>query len=215
IVGQSGRRVYLASVSTTYLNVADTATDTLTGRIGPFYSNGAADSGVRPFTVNAAETLVYVNMNHFSGFEVGDVATGRKLYSTPVQGFPWQEPTVGVQSHGVALSPDEKEIWVLDSYNRYVHVFDVSGLPARPPVQIADIDVNDPADALNLPKWINFTRDGRYAQVSTGHIISAATRRIVTKLDNTRYYLQVDLQGTEPIGAYSRYGVGYGGVAAP
>ena len=215
IVGASGKRVYLASVSTTFLNVADTATDKLVSKIGPFYSNGAADSGVRPFTVNAAETLVFVNMNHFSGFEVGDVATGRNLYSVPVQNFPWQEPAVGVQSHGVALTPNEKEVWVLDSYNKYVHVFDVSGLPSRAPVQVADIDVKDTADASNYPKWINFTRDGRYAQISTGHIINVATRTIVTKLDNTRYYLQVDLQGSEPVAAYSRYGVGYGGVPAP
>jgi DNA-binding beta-propeller fold protein YncE len=212
IVGPSGKRVYMGSISSNYLYIGDTTSDKVIGRVGPFSTSGA-DSGIRPFTVNHAETFAFVNLDHFSGFEVGDLATGKRLYSVPVKNFPWVDPKWPLtQSHGVALSPNEKEVWVSDGANRYVHIFDVSGLPAQPPVQIADIDVRDPADASNQPKWINFTRDGRYAQVSTGAVIDTATRKIVTKLDNTRYFLQVDFQGNVPVHAYSRYGVGYAGV---
>jgi len=214
-IGSSGKRVYMGGIKSNYLWVADTATDQVTGKIGPFFTSGT-NSGIRPFVVNHAETLVFVNVDHFSGFEIGDVATGKKLFSVPVQGFPWVDFNWPItQSHGVALTPDEKEVWVLDSYNRHVHVFDVSGLPNTAPKQVAGIDVRDTYDSGNLPKWVNFTRDGKYAQISTGHVIDVATRRIVKKLDNTRYYLQIDFQGTEPVATYSRYGVGYAGAPAP
>jgi DNA-binding beta-propeller fold protein YncE len=209
VIGASGRRVYMASISSNYLTVADTVTDRVISKIGPFFTS-TANSGIRPFTVNNAETLAFVNLDHFSGFEIGDLATGKVLYSVPVQGFPWVDPAWPLtQSHGIALTPDEKEAWVLDSHNRSVHIFDLSGLPGQAPRQIADLDVRDPNNASNLPKWVNFTRDGRFAQLSTGAVIDTATRRRVTTLDNTRYFLQVDVQGGEPMAAYSRYGLGY------
>ena len=58
---------------------------------------------------------------------------------------------------------------MVDSYYRYLHVFDVTGLPEQAPRQIADIPLADD------PKWINFTRDGRFAHVSTGDIVDART----------------------------------------
>lgn len=214
-IGASGKRVYMGTIKSNYLWVGDTATDQLVGKVGPFFTSGP-NSGIRPFVINHAETLAFVNVDHFSGFEIGDITTGQKLYSVPVQGFPWKDATWPItQSHGVALTPNEKEVWVLDSYNRYVHIFDASGLPSVAPKQIADIDVRDPGDANNQPKWVNFTRDGKYAQISTGHVIDVATRKIVKKLDNTRYYLQIDMQGGEPVQAYSRYGVGYAGTPTP
>ena len=214
IVGASGKKVYMASVSLNYLTVADTATDKVSLEVGPF-ARPVKDSGLRPFTVNGAETLAFVNPDHFSGFEIGDLKTGKMLYSVPVKGFPWKDETPSVQSHGVSLSPDEKEAWVVDAYNRKVHIFDISGLPAAAPVQVADIDVIDPADPKNLPKWINFTRDGRFVHVSTGAIIDTVTHKIVHKIDNTRYFAQIDFQGNEPVAAYSRYGLGYANQPTP
>src|SRR2546427_816025 len=41
-------------------------------------------------------------------------------------------------SHGISLSPDERELYVVD-WPDYVHVFDVSGVPGRAPAQVADI----------------------------------------------------------------------------
>ncbi|WP_052351919.1 YncE family protein [Deinococcus pimensis] len=210
VMGPGGRHVYLASLAYDELSVADTSTDRVVGRVGPFSGN------IRPFTVNHAETLAFVTVDHKSGFEVGDLRTGKVLYSVDVQGFPWTDPTTPTdrttQSHGIALTPDERELWVADHSNRMVHVFDVSGLPGRAPVQIADIDVREPDGSIS-PKWINFSRDGRLAHVSSGAIIDTRTRRRVNTVDNTRYFLQVDTVRGEPVRAYSRYGVGYGDPA--
>ena len=67
---------------------------------------------------------------------------------------------------------------MVDSFYKNLHVYDVTGLPGRRPRKIADIQLTDD------PKWINFTRDGRYAHVSTGEIIDAKSRRVVALTEN-------------------------------
>jgi DNA-binding beta-propeller fold protein YncE len=199
IVGSSGERVYLASLKHNYLSIADTRTNKVIQKVGPF---GAS---IRPFTINESESLTFVTVDHLSGFEIGDLKTGEQLYRVEVKGFPWEQtPTLGHQSHGIALTPDEREVWVVDGYNRYLHVFDVTGLPTEAPRQIASIALR------GLPKWINFSRDGRFAHVSSGEIVEAATREIVTRVSESRYFVQIDFENGLPVQAYSRYGLGYG-----
>jgi hypothetical protein len=82
-------------------------------------------------------------------------------------------------------------------------VFDVRVLPSAAPRQIADIPLAD------SPKWINFTRDGRYAHISTGEIVDRRTRRVVALVEQSRQYVQIDWADGRPVRAYSRYGLGY------
>lgn len=199
IVGLGGKHVYLGSVRYPYLVVADTATNDVVKRIGPFRD------GVRPFTVNGQETLAFVNVNRFLGFEVGDVATGRVLYSVRVEGFqegPFKSPLT-VQSHGVALSPDEREVWVVDSKNRSVHLYDVTGLPAQAPRYLESIRLP------STPNWVQFSRDGRFAYTSGGEVIGAKGRQIVGSTSSAKVRIQIDFLNDRPARAYVRYGLGY------
>ena len=82
IYGPDGRHVYLAGLKSPTLNIADPATHTVTARVGPF------SHSIRPFTINAAQTRVYVNVNELLGFEVGDITTGRVLHRVEVTGLP-------------------------------------------------------------------------------------------------------------------------------
>ena len=104
VYGRDGERVYLAGLSSPSLSVADTATHKVVQTVGPF-----TDS-IRPFTVNGAQTLCYVNVNELLGFEIGDLQTGKKLHRVEVQGFE-KGPVKrhGCPSHGIGLTPDEKE----------------------------------------------------------------------------------------------------------
>lgn len=201
IVSLDGRWAYLASLKHDRLAVVDTSTDRIIRWVGPF-----GDS-IRPFTVTSDGSAAFVTVDFLSGFEVGDLRTGRKLYRVPVRGFPLRPedyPELPVtQSHGIALTPDETEVWVVDSFHRYLHVFDVTGLPEQKPRQIADIPLTDD------PKWINFTRDGRYAHVSTGEIVDVRTRKVVALTEQSRQFLQIDWRAGRPVRAYSRYGLGY------
>jgi hypothetical protein len=199
IVGLSGERVYLGGVRYPYLVVADISTNEVIREIGPF------SAGVRPFTVNGKETLVFVTLNQHLGFEVGDVATGEKLYTVEVPGYaePKWKGELHVQSHGIALSPDETEVWVVDGFNRSIHIFDVTGLPANAPRY---------KESILMPGksgWMAFSRDGRYAYESMGYVIDTRTRTRVAKTSSSKIRLQIDFLDGVPAEAYARYGLGY------
>lgn len=203
IMGPTGERVYLAALGYDYLGVADTGSNQVLRRIGPFGER------IRPFAINGSETFAFVNVNFLSGFEVADLRSGKVIHRVEVEGYPWTDPPLPLtQSHGVAITPDEHEAWVVDAHNRMVHVFDISGLPAKPR-QIASVSVADQRYPYLLPKWINVSRDGRYVHVSTGAVIAASTKQVVRRVAPTKHFFEVEFRAGEPVATYSRYGNGY------
>jgi len=150
------------------LNVADAATRRVVKQVGPF------GNAIRPFTVNGRESLVFVNVNALLGFEVGDLQTGRLLHRVEVEGYK-QGPVKrhGCPSHGIGLTPDEKELWLADGANETMHVFDATVMP---PKQVASLKLRD------QPGWVSFSIDGRYAYPSTGEVFDTRTRKIVATL---------------------------------
>ena len=169
--------------------------------MGPF------SNVIRPFTVNGSGTLCFVNVNGLLGFEVGDLRTGRKLYRVEVQGFE-QGPVKrhGCPSHGIALTPDEKELWLADGANNSIHVFDATVMPPR---QSASIKLRD------LPGWISFSMDGRFAFSSTGEIIDTTTKKIVAVLADeagrqvqSEKMLDLAIANGQVVRAGNQFGVG-------
>jgi DNA-binding beta-propeller fold protein YncE len=196
-----GSRVYLAGLKSPILRIADPKSNTISGTVGPFAA------GIRPFTVNSSNTLVFVNVNDLLGFEVGDVKTGKKLYRVEVQGYK-NGPVArhSCPSHGIAMTPDEKEIWVVDGPNNAVHIFDATVMP---PKQGQTIQLKE------FPGWISFSLDGKYAYVSTGDIIDAGTKEIVAALkDETGHLVQSEklldlvINGSRVLRAGNQFGVG-------
>jgi YVTN family beta-propeller protein len=129
-----GQNVYLLPRNSNYVSVVNTATNSVTRKIGPLLS------GVRPSTINGSQSLIFTTATGYLGFQVSDVNTGQVLYTVPVAGF--NAPPNPTPSHGISLSPDERELWVMDRSNSYVHVFDVSHLPGSVPVQVADLPLS-------------------------------------------------------------------------
>jgi DNA-binding beta-propeller fold protein YncE len=168
IYSADGKQVYLAGLKSPYLSVADASTNRVTSRVGPF------DNVIRPFTVNGSGTLAFVNVNGLLGFEVGDIRTGKKLCHVEVQGYN-KGPVKrhGCPSHGIALSPDERELWLADCANSAIHVFDATVMP---PKQITRVKARD------CVGWVSFSMDGRCAYSSTGEIIDAKTKKVVAAL---------------------------------
>lgn len=163
VYGLDGKHVYMAGLGSPLLSVARTDNHTIERKVGPF------SASIRPFTVNAAQTLVFVNVNELLGFEIGDLKTGKKLHRVEVQGFE-KGPVKrhGCPSHGIGLTPDEREIWVCDAHNSHLHIFDAT---AMPPKQIASIAVRE------QPGWVTFTLDGTLAYPSTGEVIDVKSRK--------------------------------------
>jgi len=216
IVGLDGTHVYLGGRAESWLGVADTATAQVIRRIGPLQSS------VRPFTINGRETLAFITVTGLRGFQIGDVATGRVLRTVTFSG-PNVSQTNGpsAPSHGISLSPDEREVWVVD-WPDWVHVFDVSAVPAEAPRQVADIALTPSMNHLESPclydcladGWLMHSRDGRFVYVGDqGDVIDTATRRTVANLvplHDTRKMIEIDwAQGVPVFTATARASVGY------
>jgi YVTN family beta-propeller protein len=196
-----GTHVYLAGLKSPLLSVADAKTNKVAATVGPF------DNVIRPFTVNGSNTLVFVNINGLLGFEVGDLRTGKKLYRVEVEGYKQgQVKRHSCPSHGIALTPDEKELWVADCANSAIHVFDSTVMP---PKQITSIQARD------CVGWVSFSMDGRFAYSSTGEIVDVATKKIVAALEDetgrqvqSEKLLDMVISGGKVIRAGNQFGVG-------
>lgn len=206
VCGLDGKHVYLAGLKSPLLTVAETSSHSAVKTVGPF------SASIRPFTVNGRQSLCFVCVNELLGFEVGNIETGQKLHRVEVAGF--QKGPVkrhGCPSHGIGLTPDEKEVWLCDAHNQQMHVFDATVMP---PKQVASLKVRDE------PGWITFSLDGRLAYPSTGDVFDVATRKIVASLTDemgravgSEKMLELDWRGTKPIRAGDQFGVGR--VVAP
>lgn len=201
IYSGDGKRVYLAGLRSKSLSIADSKTHKVVATVGPF------DNVIRPFTVNGRNTLVYVNINGLLGFEVGDVATGKKVAHVEVTGVkPGTVKRHGCPSHGIALTPDERELWLADCANSMVHVFDNTVMP---PKQMMSLQARD------CVGWLSFSMDGKFAYSSTGEIFDAATKKVVaTLVDEAGHQVQsekmldVTVSGGKVTAAGNQFGVG-------
>jgi DNA-binding beta-propeller fold protein YncE len=200
IYGPSGQHVYLDDIASPWLYVADAKKHELVNKIGPFANF------VRPFTINGKETLAYVTVDSLLGFEVGDLITGKKLAHIEVQGWtPGPVRRHGDPSHGIALTPDEKEIWLADGHNMRLHVFSNTASYQ----QLTTIPLQD------MPGWITFSIDGKYVYPSSGEVIDTKTRKIITTLQDefhnnaaSEKMLEIDITGNKVVKAGNQFGIG-------
>jgi hypothetical protein len=196
-----GKKVYLEGLRSNYLTVVNTADQHIGPEVGPFANH------VRPFTIDARQTRCFINADSLLGFEIGDLRTGKKIAHIEVKGF--HTGTVkrhGCPSHGIALTPDEKQLWLADAFNESIHIFDISKTAIS---QEGSIKLSD------QPGWITFSIDGKYAMPSTGDIIEVDKKKISSRLqDETGAYVQsekmveVQFAGKNPVKAGDQFGIG-------
>jgi DNA-binding beta-propeller fold protein YncE len=181
---------------------------------------------VRPFVINHDASLIYANLNNLLGFEIADVKSGKVIQRVEVPGFGWREfwaqpnrPYVahGCPSHGIALTPDEREVWIVDGIRNFIHIFDNT----KPTPVIVDSIAT-----TGGPMWITVGLDGKFAYVSSGDVIDMKTRKIVAQMkDRTaadtaksfHMFLPIELRQTSSVnrcGVQSRLGSNKGTVAA-
>jgi DNA-binding beta-propeller fold protein YncE len=194
---RDGKHAYLGAWESPMLSVSDTTSHQVVRAVGPF---GAA---LCPFTVNARGTLAFANVDGLVGFEVGDLQSGLILDRVAAEGYDKDAAAkYECPSHGIAFTPDERELWVADGVRNRLHVFDAG---VYPPVALASIEL--PAQ----PRWIAFSLDGRYAYSSTGDVVGAVTRKIVGALENpagakvtSENLLEIDFVDGRPMRAAER-----------
>jgi len=200
ICGPSDKNVYLDDIASPWLYIADARKQELINKVGPFANF------IRPFTINGKETLAYVTVDSLLGFEVGDLTSGKKIAHVEVKG--WDAGPVrrhGNPSHGIALTPDEKELWLADGHNMRLHVFN-----ADPPYQqLTTIPLQD------MPGWITFSIDGNYVYPSSGEVIEARSRKVITVLQDefhnnvgSEKMVEIDFADNQVVKAGNQFGIG-------
>ncbi|MGI9148540.1 MAG: YncE family protein [Chloroflexota bacterium] len=216
VVSLSGAHVYLGGREDRTLYVRNVADGSLYKSIGPFIDT------LRPFAINTAESLVYTTHTGLLGFQVASITNGNVLYTAKVEGF-HSASDFTTPSHGISLSPDEREIYLIDTANAYAHVFDVSHVPDSAPVLVASIPVSNKFTGnedgcgtgwCGKIGWLRHTLDGRFVVVgNSGDVIDTAARRVVgslPQLAETRKMIEIDWTDGVPVQATPREGLGYG-----
>jgi DNA-binding beta-propeller fold protein YncE len=189
---RDGKHAYLAEWESPILSVADTASHEVVGTVGPF------SASLCPFTLNARGTMAFANVDGLVGFEVGDLQTGLILDRVAAEGYDKDAAAAyECPSHGIAFTPDERELWVADGVRNRLQVFDAR---VYPPAPLTAIDL--PAQ----PRWIAFSIDGQYAYSSTGDIVGAATRKILGALQDpagskvtSEHFVEIDFVDGRPV----------------
>jgi hypothetical protein len=204
--------------------VVDTRTDAVVRRVGPFRDV------VRPFTITGDARYMFACLNNFVGFEVADVETGEVIYTVPVPGVIQPAPFPShTDCHGIAITPDERFLFLNDRVSGGVQVFDISGLrqgvaPTHLkfiPTRKMGLDLNgnaDPAareDTNNMPGWLAVSYDGKHVYPEGGEIIDVQTLEIVGFLKgeeglytHSKFMAEVVFDNGRAVRVVDQFGVG-------
>ena len=171
-----GKTVFDAPNGNT-MTIADMATMKPTGTI-------TFSDHVRVFVINHDASRVYANLNNLLGFEIADVKTRKviKRVEAPAEMWKakWADPNQhfyghGAPMHGIAMTPDESEIWIPDAINNQVLVYDNTG--EWPVLNMSK------AIKYEAPNgWITMGLDGKRAYMASGDVVDVKTHKIVGQL---------------------------------
>jgi len=197
VFAPDGSKVFMAGVLSPYISVADPKTHKVIQTVGPFGGEdyplnltNQRNGGVRPYTTNGRGSLLFVNVNGLWGFEIGDVATGKVIHRVEVGTYSAGQPNCeGLPNHGIAQTPDEKEIWLTDDINGSLRVFDSTVMPPKQKTTV--LMPRHPDSTFVWPCWVTIGLDGKYVYPSTGDVIDAATKKVVASLkDANGHYVR-------------------------
>ena len=162
IVSLDGRRVFLGT--RTMLTIFDTSTDRMIRQI-----KDVGERGVFPYTIDSRNRIGYVCLGDHVGFDVVNLETGK----VPHRVFAGDEP-IPHRTHGAALTPDEKELWISDQQGRKLFIFDATRMPPEPK---GHVELSQGGHG-----WVCFSLDGQYAWSHTPDVFDARTKKLVATL---------------------------------
>ena len=170
---------------------------------------------MRPFSINGSETRAYIAWSNYRGFSVGDLTTGKIIKSVSFGG----NPCIIAPSHGVSLSPDNKEVYVMDSCVDTIRAYTATDDPqpiAAIPLTHKIHGGTEQACAWDCSKdgWVMHSRDGKYVYIGdSGDVIDTATHTVTTYLDllaNCRHgFLDIVWKNGQIVDTSTHVGLGY------
>src|SRR6266496_3074138 len=160
------------------------------------------ESGVFPFTVDSQNRYAYLCLGRHVGFDVADLRTGEVPYRVFAG-----DPPIPHRTHGAALTPDEKELWISDQESRKLFCFDTAQMP---PKETGHIELSEGGHG-----WVTFSLDGRYAWCHTPDVIDTRTRKIVATLKDENgkpvcgsKFIEVHLRDGKVVDMGDQFGLG-------
>jgi DNA-binding beta-propeller fold protein YncE len=174
----------------------------------------APHTGVRPFVINAAETRAWMTWTQYRGFSVADLQTGAIITSIDFGPIP---AGYGITaSHGISLSPDGTEIYVLDTPFHAVRVYDSSDDPQLKATIALDHHIRPGmespcAHGCEKSGWLLHFRDGRYVLVGdSGDVIDTQSQKVVANVapvqNNRHGYIEIDWSDGVPVATSTHFG---------
>jgi YVTN family beta-propeller protein len=136
----------------------------------------------RPFAVSRDGRTMYVAVSYLHGFNIVDIPEQKVVERVempsqhPLPPRPRQYETPDTYTHGLALSPDESELWVTSMLDDSVYIYDLKAKKFTGPLATGD-----------GPNWVNFTPDGKFVAVSNTdsndvYIFNVKERREVARI---------------------------------
>jgi YVTN family beta-propeller protein len=175
-VTPDGKWVVAGSIPSKTITVIDQATET------PAWSL-QMDLGIRPmaFTENAdgSTKWILVQLSGFNGFAVVDFATHKEIKRITLPDLPPGREKVmtgGNESHGMAVTADQKTLVVNSRLNSSIYLYSVPDLKLQGSVAVG-----------MAPDWLTLTPDGKTAYVACAgadavYVIDLTAKREVAKI---------------------------------
>lgn len=143
------------------------------------YSARIPTGGIpRPYAVSNDEKFIYTALTDLHGFAVSDIPSRKVIQRVELPPAPPLDCPLELNTptHGLALAPDGRELWVTSLADGGVYVYELATKKTSPMIRVG-----------KCPNWIAFSPDGQYVAVSNSDsndcsIIDAHTRREVARV---------------------------------
>ncbi|MBP89330.1 MAG: hypothetical protein CMJ64_21890 [Planctomycetaceae bacterium] len=136
------------------------------------------DNVVRPPALAPDGKRLYQNIDGLLGFQAADTDT-REVFATVKHNIPKELRDKGSRCHGLAVRPDQKEIWSCNVEHQLVHIHDLTR--------------DDFPEITALPMigkiyWLCFTPDSKYAYISVRSerkvcVVDTQTKETITHIE--------------------------------
>ncbi len=151
VVSPDDRYMYLSAHGLNKkIYVVDTSTHSVVATI-------PTENAPRPIAISPDGQRLYVNTDNLLGFLVLDLPGRKILHRVTYDLLTAKEKAIPSRSHGIGVTPDQKEVWSTDVNRGLVHVFDIT---KDPPQQISRVKTG------HTPSWVTFTPDGKTIYVA-------------------------------------------------
>jgi len=166
-VTPDGKYVVSGSIETKTVTVVDLQSQQIAWKV-------KFDHPVRPmaFDTNSdgSTRRIFVQLSGVHGFAVVDFAKRAevariKLPDQP-SGFGVAEGRAGIPSHGIAVAPDGKSLWVDSTLANSVFEYSLPDLQLIGHVELPQVHPADHAPTGAIPDWIAFTPDSKFVYVA-------------------------------------------------